>query len=564
MAHSDPPALTALTAGLHPALSESHHLSSDIYPPLFHWFFASKVFHRWCEGDNSWQLHCIGGPGSGKTTLSALTKTHLLEKFRGTETFVASIFIQEDVISNDLAFLEDFLCSIYSQLTLASTSVDEITIESYEAYEDARYAGKRAAHRINLIQKATHARLSNLHSAFLVLDGFDRCSPALGLLLERELSALHEQGMSIMLTSRLPVFEKPEDITCDIHEPEELEEILRFFWECTNCNDCIMCFPCREKGSLCRNCQDNTWLVEPYEHVNFAIGQIPTESMRKYVAWDLEKEHGDLGFGILNESKPPLSKLGFTLREDETGAATLGILTDVVNKAFGNVSIAKLELDLIHSAQSMETIESTPDRQPRNLVALFDEGIKQIDQQPPSQRDLGLKAIAAAGRDPNGVPLVHLERLLRDTTPAHDQLSLPPRSLEDVLRAARGFLFLKPNGDRDVALYHTTLPLYVTEGYNQSLMWAISQLRASKISRSVTRIDSGNGNGDEPGPQPEDQLKHLMESIKFEEPHKADLVGKKSVFALSRSATAFSLANKGEVVKALRQIGVAPSLCTQY
>jgi len=273
------------------------------------------------------------------------------------------------------------------------------------------------------------------------------------------------------------------------------------------------------------------------------------------VAWDLEKEHGELGLNVPNLNKPPMSKLGVALREDMAGAAISEILSEIVNTATGNVSIAKLGLDLVHSAQSMETKESTPDRLPRNLVALFDEGIKYIEQQPQSQRDLGFRAIAAAARNLDGVPLVHLERLLRDTTPVHDQLNMPPRSLEDVLHAARGFLFLRHSEDYDVMLYHSIFPLYVTEEYNQSLAWAISQLRASKVSRSVTQIGSKKGNVDERGTQFEDQLGDITKTIKFEEPRKSNSFGEKSVFTLSRSATAFSLGNRrGEIVGALRQL----------
>src|SRR6266702_1613116 len=68
MAHSDPFASIALKAGTHPALSVSHHRSSDIYPALFNWFFASREFNRWNNGESTWQLHCIGGPGSGKVS----------------------------------------------------------------------------------------------------------------------------------------------------------------------------------------------------------------------------------------------------------------------------------------------------------------------------------------------------------------------------------------------------------------------------------------------------------------------------------------------------------------
>jgi hypothetical protein len=50
----------------HPALALTHALSSDVYPDLFDGFFTHPVFERWYQGGVEWQLHCVGGPGTGK------------------------------------------------------------------------------------------------------------------------------------------------------------------------------------------------------------------------------------------------------------------------------------------------------------------------------------------------------------------------------------------------------------------------------------------------------------------------------------------------------------------
>jgi hypothetical protein len=44
-------------------------VSSDIFDGLFDSIFNDEAFKEWREGKGAWQLHCIGGPGSGKVHL---------------------------------------------------------------------------------------------------------------------------------------------------------------------------------------------------------------------------------------------------------------------------------------------------------------------------------------------------------------------------------------------------------------------------------------------------------------------------------------------------------------
>ena len=177
---------------------------------------------------------------------------HLQKAFPKPDYFVISIFIQDDVVADGVFLLEDILHSIYQQLTPSSVFVDVATAEKYEIYQDASAAGKRASLRIEYIRDAVSARLDNCTSTFLVFDGLDRCNSSLRLLAETELSALRKQGLSIMVTSRLPVFEKPENITCDVCDHDG-RTLLKLFYECKKCDDFIMCIPDKEKGNVCRN-----------------------------------------------------------------------------------------------------------------------------------------------------------------------------------------------------------------------------------------------------------------------------------------------------------------------
>ena len=41
----------------------------DIHPGIFDWFFDSEEYSSWYQSESIWQLHCVGGPGSGKVTI---------------------------------------------------------------------------------------------------------------------------------------------------------------------------------------------------------------------------------------------------------------------------------------------------------------------------------------------------------------------------------------------------------------------------------------------------------------------------------------------------------------
>ena len=133
------------------------------------------------------------------------------------------------------------------------------------------------------------------------------------------------------------------------------------------------------------------YFVEPYDRVNCAVGHIPANTMREFVSWDLEREHGDLGLGSANDRKPPLSMLGISLHQDRAGGAAAHLVQHIVDRAYGNVGMAKLRLDLVHGSRTLEPIEAVHDRLPNNLLDTFEAGINSIEQQPDAWlRDLGL------------------------------------------------------------------------------------------------------------------------------------------------------------------------------
>jgi hypothetical protein len=229
------------------------------------------------------------------------------------------------------------------------------------------------------------------------------------------------------------------------------------------------------------------YFVEPYDRVNCAVGHIPANTMREFVSWDLEREHGDLGLGSANDRKPPLSMLGISLHQDRAGGAAAHLVQHIVDRAYGNVGMAKLRLDLVHGARTLEPIEAVHDRLPNNLLDTFEAGINSIEQQPDAWlRDLGLLAIAAAARNFNGVPFESLEQWLSKASTQSSLAHVASRSPEEIVRAARGYLVQKHTYPIELTVYHPDFYYYVAEDYNESIFWKRSQLPVNGIVRAFT------------------------------------------------------------------------------
>lgn len=184
----------------------------------------------------------------------------LRHKYTATTDAVASVFVQKDVTSGDNAFVEDVLTSMFKQLYL-NGSEDEAVFAKYRLYLDARKNGHRDLFRIQIIREAISLLISKLDHAFVVIDDFDRCSPTADLFLENELSLLADQGLKILLTSRIAWLKTlPEDAQCDSCVKEDQKD-LSVYWSCASCEGNgvehrythILCEDCKEKGKTCFN-----------------------------------------------------------------------------------------------------------------------------------------------------------------------------------------------------------------------------------------------------------------------------------------------------------------------
>ncbi|CAO2651400.1 Nn.00g039700.m01.CDS01 [Neocucurbitaria sp. VM-36] len=519
---------------VHPALRESLGISSDIYEGLFDDLYDGEVFDRWINHKNSWQLHCVGGPGAGKTTFAAITTMRVRRRYAETmcnATHIASIFIVDDPIENELVFFEDFLHSVYRQLIRSTLPVGHAASTTYKKYTSACKSGKRSSLRIELITQVLRQRITDIRKsghAFLVVDNIDQCSSSLIELLQRELSILKRNGLSILITSRLPQHEHQQDVWCDFHEKGFFP--LVFYEKCMSCEKCFICEECRGQDKPCLNCGPSTSWAEP-EHFDVSLDAIYEGSIRDFIIWDLEREHGDLGLGSVNPRKPPLSSFGMAYRKAKPGTAGREWLQEMIGSCNGSIVQVKLALDRVHSSPSPESVDFTPDRIAANVLALFSEAVESITKQPSSQRDLALKSIAAVGKTGDrtfGVPLSRLTVLLRERPHVSATTRIPPRSVEDILDAAKGYLRLMApsfdGGEYTIAAFNTLFYIFAFDDYNDELVMANSLLRTSKVPRSVTRmLPTQNKVGQE---QSWEEI--LGDLKKFQSPKLLDMSARKS------------------------------------
>ena len=224
-----------------------------------------------------------------------------------------------------------------------------------------------------------------------------------------------------------------------------------------------------------------------------SIEGIYGKHMKAFIAWDLEREHGDLGLGS-SACKPPLSSFGAAFRRARSGEAGQDWVQDVFEIANGSVVQAKLALDRIHNAPSPDAINFSPSRMPANVQALFNIALKDIERRPPGQRELALKSIAAVGKvgdEDTGLPLSRLAGLLKGRPYTTTSTRVPPRSAEDIVNATNGYLRLDAPRDGqteyNVVAFNRLFFQFANEDYHDELVMANSLLRTSNIPRSFTR-----------------------------------------------------------------------------
>lgn len=410
------------------------------------------------------------------------------------QTFqLANIFINHHRIENELAFLEDLLDTIYNQVSPPSCDVDPATNVAYGAYKELLRTGQRVSKRINSIAQALRLRTAELvrkGDVVLIIDHLDQCSPALRELVQQQFNILQDEGLKILVTSRLPRHEPAIIIWCDYH-PQDSP--LQVFWRCSKCQQKDICINCKREDTPCQQCDSvGTWKAPDY--YTLTLDGMSDDAMAEYLAWDLEREHGDLGFMTLEDpSEPPLSSFGLAFSNTMHGNKGHDWIQKIARYVDGSILQAKLAVDRIHSLPSPEALDLMPKRIPRNIQAHFNTAIKTIKQQSANSGSVALKTIAAVGRKGDavpGLPLSRLANLLRERTRNPRMSIMPSRSPEDVVESANGYLtIIAPpflGRESTIAACHRLFWLFVNEEYNEDLIWAYAQLPTSKVPKSHT------------------------------------------------------------------------------
>ncbi|KAH3909996.1 hypothetical protein HBI56_128850 [Parastagonospora nodorum] len=408
----------------HSAISDEYRLTPETYENLFgEVFFESQIYRVWSQGNRPWALHCYGDPGCGKTTLAAITVNRL--RAHGTSS-VVSVFIGKDTKVSAADLLEDLLVCIHNQLR----SIDPETDNHFAQYETACRYGESVSRRTTLLRVAITSLLDKHQHTFLVIDGYDRVGHDLQILLDRELADLRAHRLRVMLTRRVPAFEPPRVKICDGCQAYN----LKLYWSCKACFALQLpfdlCYDCRVKERICV-VHGVAHFEESYNHVSTDVSY--PDNMEEYLLWELRRMSRVPQLHMFLEDAGMSQRIIKSMSYDR------------------NITIAKLYLDNVFREQCLDVVVKVNDRLPRNIIAMFDDGIGRIKQRPDREADIGLLAIAAVGENNQGIALVSLANWMRDALSRLPYLAqAPPRSLEDILRYTNGFIQerVSNSGDR--------------------------------------------------------------------------------------------------------------------
>lgn len=224
-------------------------------------------------------------------------------------------------------------------------------------------------------------------------------------------------------------------------------------------------------------------LFVPYDHVNMRLW-VPTETMEKFIAWDLEREHGDLGLKS-SARKPPLSDLGKSLLLNRDSYPVETLVSDIAARSYQNIGMARARLDLVHEMESVDGLLARKEQLPATIVALFDCGLKAIEAQPADCREIALKALASAARYDDGESVNDLIEQLQG-------LQIPGiRSGEEIVEASRGWLVdIMVEGPQRLKVYNTNFVYYVEQKYHRGIHRSSVQLEAYSRGSSFANVSA--------------------------------------------------------------------------
>lgn len=183
-----------------------------------------------------------------------------------------------------------------------------------------------------------------------------------------------------------------------------------------------------------------------------------------FALWIIQNEHG-LIFPERSKSLwpkkdwPPLTLIGEML------VADMGLITTIITHSAGNLTIAKLRLEEICEADTLESFRLIRDRLPRKVVSLFDSQIASVKRQDRSVAMLGLSAIKLATKEAGEINTEQIQRRLQAFGRKDGLGSL---DVQEILHATQGLL-RESEGGQHLEAYHTDFDRYAIERYNEDL-----------------------------------------------------------------------------------------------
>ncbi|KAK7996825.1 hypothetical protein PG989_004865 [Apiospora arundinis] len=444
-------------------------------------------YRYWKSDDFSFQLRCIGGPGSGKTTLSHIIVKDLENSFQGAGTAIISISIQplsahSEQGGGSYPISTQLLLEIQRQLrTYTAPSSGEKKIEGHDEVDTSQ---DKPSHEDGAMYEWIQNRMKPLDRAFLVIDDLDQafCNIAQYQDIESHISRLQSLGFKILVTSRVP-YQTGEISTCDVETHTGPSKLL-LWWECETCGPEAydICYECKDAGTLCNQADHaECLLVQAPKKVQTDINHFfHFEGLRVLVKEAIQREHGDLGLDDNTPGPspwPPLSSLGQELTTPANKAARTAedLVSKTVDRAGGNVTVARLRLDHIGKASTLKEARSVGDRLPRELVQVFDAAIYDMEKNSFGiQRFLGLHSIRFVAKHGGEKPFVELVEELcqawkEDEQELYEVLDAED-AVEQILFAARGFLTSRRlMGGVMLACFQVDFRNYVAEDYSEVL-----------------------------------------------------------------------------------------------
>ncbi|ETS73431.1 hypothetical protein PFICI_15036 [Pestalotiopsis fici W106-1] len=479
-------------------ISQQYEVGPDISEQLFDNILKGEVFQAWKLKDNAWPLYIVGGPGSGKSTLAST----VAQKLKGCDRFrpnaVVTIFVREQMQWDDnVRFL--ILLNVLHQLS--EQSVKPIAVDGVIRQSQNRTSDAVPDSESSLIH-AIKESLQTFDNGFLILDCIDRLGPVPGESDDHVWKQFQDLGFKVMLTSRTLAFDEEEFLgtSCDAC----YRGPLQVYWRCEsgmhkavdddcvgnddeeNCEeeeaaDCgnglccdddldvdqqvgtyILCQDCYKSSDVCPDpeCQASDSFIQPYTRRRIDMNEAVAGTLSKFVARELETEHGNLGLDSGATNVPSLSQFGSALLNSRRSRPAQWLRNHIAGLADHNVALARLRVDIVH--ENMETIqeaEALPGGLPHALAVLFEAEIQGVLRQSQIDADLGIKALAlwATGAETEQYLLEQLMEV------GHVEESLC--TIERVLHTTRGLLMIAKLEDRPVLAYTYTFATYIKGGY---------------------------------------------------------------------------------------------------